>query len=215
MNIKLFFKKTARGALHLKYLLIPVLLLTGIIFGWLFYQSSINMKWEKATDYYRRADYDAAANELKGLPIPSKDVDRLAIYSQTMLATRQLDNARDGYKQLYELKKDPFTKVVLGNIYNEQKRYDEATKIYKEVTVANPNYAQAYVNLATLHKLQGDNTKAVQVASDAVKNNPNNTVLLELLVSLTMTDKESPVFQEAVAKLKKVNPNDPLLELIE
>lgn len=197
------------------YITFGVVLLVGVAFGWIIYQKSIDTKWAKATDSYRRADYDATAKILNNLPVPTKDEERLAMYAQTMLATRQLDKSADAYEQLYKLKKDPFAKLVRGNIYNEQKKYDEAAKIYNELIDANPSYVQAYVNLATLYKLQNNNSKAVEVAKQGVKNNPNNTILLELLVSLTMQDKSSQDFKEAFSQLKTINPNDPLVEMIE
>lgn len=91
-------------------------------------KNSGNDKWKTATDYYRRADYDNAAKILNKVSMP-KDAERLAIYAQTMLATRQLEKAAKSYEELYKLKKDPFAKLVLGNIYNEQKRYTDAAKI--------------------------------------------------------------------------------------
>ena len=197
------------------YITFGLFLLVGVAFGWIIYQKSIDTQWAKATDSYRRADYDATAKILNKLPVPTNDEERLAMYAQTMLATRQLDKSADAYEQLYKLKKDPFAKLVRGNIYNEQKKYDEAAKIYNELIDANPSYVQAYVNLATLYKLQNNNTKAVEVAKQGVKNNPNNTVLLELLVSLTMQDKSSQDFKDAFSQLKTVNPNDPLIEMIE
>ena len=211
MRIKQLIGNIARGAWRFKYLVLLLVLLVTVAGGWIYYQASIENKWQNATDHYRRADYDGAAKILNGLQMPEKDADRLAIYAQTMLATRKLDKAAVAYGKLYELKKDPFAKLVLGNINNEQKKYDEAAKIYLEVIQSNPTYVQAYVNLATMYQLQGNNKKAVSTAVSGTVNNPNNTVLLELLVSLTMTDKNSRQFKEAVEKLKIVNPNDPLL----
>lgn len=199
-----------------KYKLVVIVLL--IIFvglgGWQHQKSVTNNNWTKATDYYRHADYDNAAKILNKMSAP-KDAARLSIYAQTMLATRQLDKAASAYQQLYVLNKDPFAKIVLGNIYNQQSKFDEATKIYQELITSNPTYAQAYVNLATLYKLQNKNDLAIATAEKAVLNNPNNTVLNELYVSMTMSEKDSPKFKTAVAKLEKLNPKDPLLTLVQ
>ena len=178
---------------------------------WQLRKNSASDKWKTATDYYRRADYDNAAKILNKVSMP-KDAERLAIYAQTMLATRQLEKAAKAYTELYKVKKDPFAKLVLGNIYNEQKRYTDAEKIYKEIIASDPTYSQAYVNLSTMYKVQGNTTEAIATAQKAVDNNPNSVVLNELLVSMTMGDKKSAAYLKAVDQLKKLNPNDPLLK---
>jgi tetratricopeptide (TPR) repeat protein len=201
------------GGFLLKYKFIIVVLVVALagVVVWQYQRAASENNWKKVTDAYRRANYEEAS-KLIGDAKPPKDPERLAVYSQTMLATRQLDRAADGYKKLYDAKKDPFAKLVLGNVYNQQKKYDEAAKIYEDLIASNPSYAQAYVNLSTLYKVQSKDEKAIEIAQKAVKNNPNNTVLNELLVSMTMHDKNSKVYKDAVAQLKKLNPNDPLLQ---
>lgn len=201
------------GSYLLKYKLL-VLVLLAVVVGlaaWQQQRAAAENDWNRTTDAYRRANYDEAA-KIIGDAKPPEDTERLAIYSQTMLATRQLDRAAEGYQKLYEAKKDPFAKLVLGNIYNQQKKYDEAIKIYEDLIASNPTYAQAYVNLSTLYKIQNKTDKSIEVARQGVRNNPNNTILNELLVSMTMHDKASAEYKEAVAQLRKLNPNDPLLQ---
>ena len=214
IKLKLLLWKIGSAARKGKYVLLVLVALVAGLLVWQYHKNNINDNWKKATDYYRKANYDAAAKILNKMPIPTKDADKLAIYAQTMLATRQLDKAATAYTDLYNLKKDPFAELVLGNIYNEQKQYPQAQKIYQKLIDSNPSYDQAYVNLATLYKLQGNNSAAISTAQKGVTNNPNSIVLNELLVSLTMTDKNSQQFKDAVAKLKKLNPNDPLLVVI-
>lgn len=195
-----------------KYIIGAVVLVLGVIGAFVFYSKSIDTKWNKGMDSYRRADYDNAAKYFNGLALPTGDAERLNAYAQTMLATQQLDKAAVAYKELYAQKKDPLIKLLLGNVYNQQKKHEEAEKIYNEIITSNANYIQAYVNLSTMHKLRGDNKKALEVAELGVKNNPDNVVLLELLVSMALSDKNSTTYKEAVSRLKKVNPKDPLLE---
>lgn len=205
--------KLKRGLFKVKFAALVVLIAVLVLGGWAYHRSQVNKQWEQAVDDYHHANYDAAAKIMNHMPMPKDDV-RLPAYAQTMLATRQLDKAATAYQALYNQKHDPFAKLVLGNVYNQQKKYDMAAKVYQDLIKANPNYSQAYVNLATMYKLQGKNTDAVAAAKQAVQNNPNNTVLNELYVSLTMDQKDSPDFKTAVAQLKKLNPQDPLLALI-
>lgn len=195
------------------YIIVILLLAVGGAIGWRVYQMNIDATWSKASDHYGRADYEAAAKLLEGMSMPT-DEKRLIVYAQTMLATRQLDKALPAYTKLYELKKDPDVKIKIGNIYNEQKKYDEAAKAYKEIISANTAFVQAYVNLATLYKLQGKNQDAIETAKQGVKSNPNSVTMHELLVSMLLEDKESSDYKEAVKSLEKLNPSDPLLETL-
>jgi len=198
-----------------KFWYVFLILVIGIVaaVAWFSYTARVNAAWSKAADYHGKADYAEAAKLLNDMPLPSED-GRLQVYAQTMLATRQLDKALPAYRALYEKKKDPSVKIAIGNIYNEQKKYDEAEKTYRELITANDTFVQAYVNLSTLYKLQGKNKDAVDVAKQGVKANPNSVVLNELLISMLLEDKESEDFKQAVEALKKINPKSPIFEAI-
>jgi len=193
-------------------LLVLVLVVAGTM-GWLMYRQSQEQTWKNATDYYTRADYAKAASLLKQVGMPSEK-DRLRVYAQTMLATRDLEKAEPAYKKLFEATKEPADKLVLGNIYNEQKKYDDAVKVYQDVIATNKNNIQAYVNLTIVYKMQGKQKEAINVAKEAVSNNPENVTVHELLVSMLMDNKESQEYKDAVAKLKSLNPEDTLLQTL-
>lgn len=194
-------------------LLVLVLVVAGTM-GWLMYRQSQEQTWKNATDYYTRADYAKAASLLKQVGMPSEK-DRLRVYAQTMLATRDLEKAEPAYKKLFEATKDPADKLALGNIYNEQKKYDQAIRVYQEVISNNKNSVQAYVNLTIVHKLQGNVKEATSVAKEAVANNPQNATVHELLVSMLMENKNTQEYKDAVAGLRALNPEDSLLQSID
>ena len=213
IKAKYTLKGLGKALGHHKTAVLLIFAAVAAIAGWSFYQYSVNQAWVKAEDYYKRADYDKTAKILNNVSLPG-DAERLDVYAKTMQATRQLDKSLKANKALYEQKKDPAVKNVIGNLYNEKKEYSEAEKVYEELISSNPTYVQAYVNLATMQKLQNHNDQAIEVASRGVKNNPNNVVLAELMVSLTMTDKQSAEYQQAITKLQEINPQDQLLEIV-
>lgn len=214
-------KKTGRAKIKdlLKVLarfwyIILVLVIIGVgLIAWQVTYSNQESAWKRASDSFTRADYDAAYKEIEKMEIPT-DTERLNIYGQTMLATRHLDMSLTAYQKLYEQKKDPSVKLIIGNIYNEQKKYDDAIKAYREVIAENKTNVQAYVNIATVYKLQGNASEAVKIAEEAVKQNPTSVTLLELKVSMLMENKSSSEYKNAVAELKKLNPQDPLLQAL-
>jgi tetratricopeptide (TPR) repeat protein len=140
------------------------------------------------------------------------DNEKLMIYGQAMLSVGEKEKAKKAFNTLYARNKDPFVKMLLGNIYNQDKDYDGAEKTYKEIIADNPNYVQAYVNLATLYRLRNDQVNALKTAQDGIKNNPKSVVLLELVVSLNMDNQQSKEFTDAVKSLKEVDPENKLLK---
>lgn len=211
-RLRLAFLRIGWFLKKIRYALLIVVLVVAGVVVWQVRQSAAEARWTRAADHFARADYEAAAKELEGVELPEDNVDRLNVYAQSMLATKQLDKAMAGYQALYEQKNDPFAKMVIGNIYNEQKKPEEAIRTYNELIDANPSYTQAYVNLAMLYRVQGNNQDALAVANKGQQNNPNNTVLAELLVSLTMNERESEEHRKAVETLRRLDPNNRLLE---
>jgi tetratricopeptide (TPR) repeat protein len=194
-------------------IVILLIIVTGLI-TWRVIVMNENTAWTKAKDYFSRADYDNAKKSIGDMAVPS-DSERLRVYAQTMLATRDLDKALIAYKKLYELNKDISVKLFIGNIYNEQKRYDEAIKIYKEMIAANPNNIQAYVNASTTYKLQSNRSGSIDIAKEGVRNNPTNVIMHELLVSMLMDDRTSSDYIAALAALKELSPQDSLVRALE
>lgn len=207
------FKRLFRSMKKNIIYVIGLVIVAAIILTWQMVRMGQEATWSRATDYFARAEYEKAAKELNGVGVPSSS-ERLRVYGQTMLATRQLDKSLEAYTKLYYLNKDPSVKIIIGNIYNEQKKYDESIKIYREVISANPNNVQAFVNMATVYKLQNNEKEAAKIAKEGVEKNPNSVVLLELRVSMLMSDKSSPEYKEAVEALKQVNPQDQLLQAL-
>lgn len=205
--------KTRRFLKKYWLFILPIVIVIAALIAWRMYEMNVDATWSKATDYHSKAKYNEAAKLIEGMPVPS-DEKRLTVYAQTMLATRQLDKALPAYDTLYTKKKEPSYKIIIGNIYNEQKKYDEAAKVYRELIAANNTFAQAYVNLSTLYKLQTKSAEAVDVAKEGIKANPNSVVLHELLISMLLDKQDSPEFKEAVEDLKKINPKDPIFETI-
>jgi len=195
------------------YVALALLILILGLTSWLVIQSSQEAAWERAKDYFTRADYSNAEKELHSMAVPS-DADRLHIYAQTMFATQNLDKSLIAYQKLYELTKDPSVELNIGNIYNQQKKYDQAIKVYQEMISNNASNIQAYVNLSTVYKLQGNNSEAIKTANNGVIDNPASVILRELQVSMVMDNKDSQAYKDAVKELKELNPSDPLLQAL-
>lgn len=196
------------------YIALAVAVLAGVLIFLQSRHAAQEQAWKDATNFYTGGNYDRAAQVLEGFDMPTDPV-RLKIYAQAMLATRQLDKAVAAYGQLYEMDKDLSVRLIIGNIYTEQKKNDDAAKIYQEIIDADKNYIQAYINLATLDKQQGKLDEARAITTKGIEANPKNITLQELRVSLLLDKKGSADYNAAVASLRALNPTDPLLDALD
>jgi len=185
---------------------IGVCMCVGLYFGYQYL-------WKAADQHFKRAEYQQVFKLIKYVPKP-QNVERLRIYSQTFMALGEYDKARKGYEKLFDKTKDPAYRLIVGNILNQQEDYVGAIKVYEEVISLNPNYVQVYVNLSTIYRIKGNNDKAVEIAERGIGSNGNSIILYELLVSLMQEKKDSPRYNEAVNKLKLLDPQNILLKQI-
>lgn len=203
--MKLVLRTTLGKALTI--IVVLVVIGTGSYFGYRNWQSK---QWKMAIDSYRRADYSKAGEYLEKAPMPT-GIDDLRIYGQTMFAIGKYDKAEDAYEKVKAQQNDPNVRLLLGNIANEKKEYDKAIGIYEGLIGTNPNYIQAYLNLAVLYQMQGKKDQAVEVAERGIKANSGSTSLYNLLLNITFDDKGSESHKLAVEKLKELDPQNPLL----
>lgn len=200
----------------LAFVAVPVVaVLVLAVGGVLLFQSraQANEDWNNAVAAYQKGDYETAAQLIDGKSMPSEQ-ERLLAYAQTKLATGKVEQALPAYEKLYETAQTPEYQNIIGNIYNQQQKYDKAAEAYQAVINNNKSYVQAYVNLATVRKLQGNQSAAVAVAKKGVEANPTNETMHELLVSMLLDDRDSDEYKQAIANLEKLNPEDPLLQSI-
>lgn len=198
---------------------IIVVVVVGVVV-WSMQQASVDATWKKASDLHGRADYAAAAKLIGEMPVPT-DEKRLFVYAETMMATGQYDKALPAYKSMYDNNKDPDTKNKIGNVYSQQKKYDEAAKVYRELIASNYSYIQAYTNLASVYMAQGKMQDALEVYRLGIKSNPNSVVLYEALIGILHVEKgkksnlyNATEYKEAIATLKKLNPSDLIFDSI-
>jgi tetratricopeptide (TPR) repeat protein len=206
--------KSKKSFIKRFWYLIPILIIAAGIGAFVLAQHvSSDKNWSKATELYKNAKYEEVAKLIQGEPQPSEPA-RLEMYAQTMHATRKLDKALAAYRSMDKQNPSPDTKIRIANIHNQQEQYSEAATVYKQIIETNPTYVQAYVNLATMQKLQSQGAQAVETAKTGVSKNPESIVLHELQVSMLMDDTTSTEYKEAVASLKKLDPKNQLLKIL-
>jgi len=99
-------------------------------------------------------------------------------------------------------------KVELGNYYMEQKKYDKAEALFKQIVELTPAIPAGYVKLGELALRQGDAAKAIGVVQRGCRANPDSAVLLEELVKFNLVAERFDAATTACQERIKKNPDD-------
>ena len=94
----------------------------------------------------------------------------------------------DNYEKITMLKekirlnpRPPWPYIMLGNLYRDNKKYEEAERLYKKAIRINPKYYQIYIELGKLYGLQEKWKEAENAYREVIKNDPNNDVAWKTL----------------------------------
>jgi putative PEP-CTERM system TPR-repeat lipoprotein len=96
---------------------------------------------------------------------------------------------------------------LLGTIYESRQDLDEAIKSFQEVLKINPRAVPAQLQLAQLELRRGGTGSSVQLASDAVKNDPGNPVARLTLVRSLLAQNDLPRAEVELKELLTKYPN--------
>lgn len=184
------------------------LLLVGL---WLaYFYIYLPSRWRTANDYYRAANYTKAAAVIRRLPMPS-DPHELNVYAQTMFSVSEMDKAKQAYQKHYDKTGDVQSLLMVGNVQQQQKKFEEAQATYRKVIAKNPTYIQAYANGAASYMLANKRPEALKMLTEGVAANPNATALYAMQVQLLRDEKESETYKQALEKLKLLDPQNSIL----
>jgi len=126
----------------------------------------------------------------------------------------------------------------LGEVYSEQKKYDEAIEVYNYIlkfvqdqdesdlhltTILDVPPDQKYslilakkahilYNLALVYKNQGNIDQVVSTLQTALKNEENNPRYLDALLDISIIKKDKKLSQDTFNRLKEVNPENKKLD---
>lgn len=185
------------------------ILLAGILFGGYYWYS--NSQWRKAENYYRQGEYNKAEQVLEYLPMPQSS-ERLAMYGRIMQAVSNLDEAEQAYQRIVDKNSDQFSQLMLGNVYTQKGEHDKAIKSYRDLLDSNPNYVQAYINLASIYNTQGQVSKAIDVLQEGAENNSNASNIYSFMLSIANKDQNPQEYEMAYQKLKELDPENIMLK---
>ncbi|HUD21080.1 MAG TPA: hypothetical protein VMQ44_03385 [Candidatus Saccharimonadales bacterium] len=161
--------------------------------------------WVKAEDYYKTGQYQKVYDLVGNQPLPT-DAKELSIYGQAMMATQHYDKALKAYQELNKQNSSLDTELILANIKQEMGDNAAAESQYQAIVNQNSGFIQAYLNLASLYRIEGQADKANEILLSGIKNNPQSASLYSYLISINADKKGAKDYQSWVDNLKKLDP---------
>ncbi len=139
----------------------------------------------------------------KQLKINSNDSDLLYVLGFSAINLQNYIDAEKFFKKLLDLKKTSYIFYIYGNIQSKLKNYQEAIVSFKNALSLNPNFSEAYNNLANANKLINNNDEAIKNYQKSIeKDKKNLTAYFNLAVLLkdNKNYKESKKIYEKILK---------------
>ncbi len=96
----------------------------------------------------------------------------------------------------------------LGQVYLEQKNYDNAYETFSHILKLNPDDVETLQDLGALQKQRGENEAALQSFRRAVELEPGSPKNLDFLIEISIIVKNKVLAEQTLAKLKEVNPEN-------
>lgn len=97
------------------------------------------------------------------------------------------------------------------NLYNNgieltgKEKYKEAAEKFQKALEKDPNFIDAYYNLGILYEFRGDDEKAVNIFSKALRLNPED---YEIMYKLAVINYNLENFEQAEEYMKKIPPEN-------
>ena len=135
--------------------------------------------------------------------IRSTEKIRLSLYTN-LVNNLQKDS------ELASLRRRSAIQNRLGILHVRFENYNEAEKVFKGITGKQPEYISAYVNLANLYRIQGNNMNAIELLESALRESPDSTAVNLVLSQCYFEESE---FLKAGNLFVKVNSQNPELAL--
>ncbi|GEM_PF-1437895 len=125
-------------------------------------------------------------------------------YGIFLLKADDIEKAKEVFKDLLDSDKSSYKVMAsyyLGKIYAKIKLYNEALTYYNKAISFNPNFSQAYYDIALLYELQGNDNKSYENFLKVVDIDDNNILAREKIVRLLV---KKGLLDEALEHLKKL-----------
>jgi len=142
-----------------------------------------------------------------------KNVDAYLGVADVATAKKDYVNAREALRFVLKLQQDSEAAYTrLGHIDTQEGKWADAEADYLKSVSLNASTASTHFELATIEENLGNLDKAEQAFQEAVKLESANPKYLDALLQFGIRQKRKALAKDALAKLKKANPENQKLE---
>jgi tetratricopeptide (TPR) repeat protein len=127
---------------------------------------------------------------------------------------QRYDEAAKFYERASKIRPDALEVMVkTGNAYFDAERFETAEKWYTAALAKNPNDPNVRTDLGLTFYLRNppDVERAIKEYKISLEKNPNHELSLQNLVVALKEKGDTRAAQEAIDKLAKINPNNPVV----
>lgn len=189
-----------RWYILLVIVLLLVVLALIVVFG---KQKYADRKWEQAREAYKMANYAEVVSLVGKISVPEEKKDK-TILASSYIATGDNEKALVLYSDLAKEENNVDAKLMLGNIYRDQKKYKDAEEAYRAVSRVNTGYIQAYLNLAAMFRTNNQMELANEVLTEGIKYNATAMPIIEYWLQLNEDKKGSDVYKQWEERAKAI-----------
>jgi len=124
-------------------------------------------------------------------PQVSEQLREISKRAQVNISRWYLESARSLIIEWLALKKeDKDLNLLLADIYEREKKFQNAEYIYRDLLDENKEDEYILQRLWNIYALREKNKKAISCYSEALKSDRNNTEILDILAHLCLADKD-------------------------
>ncbi len=135
-----------------------------------------------------------------------KDVDALYLYSQVLIATKQLLKAREKANEILAIDPTlPEANAILGEVHYRRKEFSEAVRLSRDALKKNPKLQAPYRVIGEIYLRQGNVKESIKVLLEAHSLGPNDVETMKKLSAAFIKDKN---YKEAKIYLDKAMERD-------
>ncbi|MBI3593210.1 MAG: tetratricopeptide repeat protein, partial [Nitrospirae bacterium] len=160
------------------------------------YEAEISGKWEDALKHYS----NALLND------PSSAYLKTQV-SSMLIKLERLPEALSRLEEVVKANPDYVPALMLlGELYNVQKKVDDAIRIFERVLKIEPDRNEAGIFLGVLYLSKGDTRKAQDFLDAVLKRDPENVMALYYAGTIKLERKDYDKAEELFRKITELRP---------
>jgi len=173
-------------------------------------QQKIEQLFREASELEKHDDLDIAEKKyIEIISLDSKNIKAFKALGQLYYERKDYEEAKQTFGHILKLKEDDEEVYEgLAKIAQEKGNLAQARDEYLKVLDIDNQHSQTYFDLALVYKAMENIDEAISNMKKALKIEPNNPRYLDIMLELSIIDKDKATALDIYKKLAEVNPDN-------